>query len=90
MPDCLEPPKGVRRSCRNHELIQAMQDLERWHKGGEEAKAVTPDGYFGAPNPIDPDLRRHFDLTARVTAKALAGERKGSAPRPKNNRIALP
>ncbi len=52
-----------------------MKDLERWRKGGEEAKAVTPDGYFGAPNPIDPDLWRHFDITARTMAKTIAAER---------------
>ncbi|HEY1720631.1 MAG TPA: creatininase family protein [Magnetospirillaceae bacterium] len=52
-----------------------VQDLERWRKGGEEAKAVTPDGYFGAPNPIDPDLWRHYDITARTMAAALIKER---------------
>lgn len=52
-----------------------MKDLERWRKGGEEAKAVTPDGYFGAPNPIDPELWRHFDITARTMAAALIAER---------------
>lgn len=51
------------------------QDLERWRKGGEDAKAVTPDGYFGAPNPIDPDLWRYYDLTARAMASALIEER---------------
>lgn len=49
-------------------------DLIRWRKGGSEAKAVTPDGYFGAPAPIDPELWRHYDLIARVMAKALAAD----------------
>jgi creatinine amidohydrolase len=49
-----------------------MQDLERWRRGGAEAAAVTPDGYFGAPNPIDPELWRHYDLTARAMARAIA------------------
>lgn len=51
-----------------------LQDLERWRRGGAEAAAVTPDGYFGAPNPIDPELWRHFDLIARAMADAVAGK----------------
>jgi creatinine amidohydrolase len=47
-------------------------DLQRWRMGGEEARRLTPDGYFGAPRPIDPDLWRHFDITARIMAKAIA------------------
>ena len=48
-----------------------VEDLQEWRKGGEHARRVTPDGYFGAPNPIDPELWRHFDETARIMAKAL-------------------
>ncbi|MBI3435128.1 MAG: creatininase family protein [Proteobacteria bacterium] len=59
-----------------------MQDLERWRKGGAQAKAVTPDGYFGAPNPIDPDLWRYFDITARTMADALIDERKRARSSP--------
>ena len=40
--------------------------------GGEAARRLTPDGYFGAPNPIDPELWRHFDETARNMAAALS------------------
>ena len=47
------------------------EDLREWRKGGEAARRVTPDGYFGAPNPIDPELWRHFDETARIMADAL-------------------
>jgi creatinine amidohydrolase len=49
-----------------------LADLQQWRAGGEEARRLTPDGYFGAPRPIDPDLWRHFDLTARIMAEAIA------------------
>jgi len=52
------------------------RDLERWRKGGEDARAVTPDGYFGAPQPIDPDLWRHYDYTARAMAAAVVSARR--------------
>ncbi|ADZ71551.1 creatininase family protein [Polymorphum gilvum] len=48
-----------------------LEDLQDWRKGGEDAKRLTPDGYFGAPNPIDPELWRHYDETARVMARAI-------------------
>jgi creatinine amidohydrolase len=48
------------------------RDLEAWRTGGEVARRLTPNGYFGAPNPVDPDLWRHFDETARIMAVALA------------------
>lgn len=48
------------------------EDLPRWRKGGDDARALTPDGYFGDPNPIDPDLWRHFDETARIMAAAIS------------------
>jgi creatinine amidohydrolase len=48
-----------------------LDDLAEWRKGGESARRLTPDGYFGAPNPIDPELWRHFDETARIMADAL-------------------
>lgn len=53
------------------------EDLARWREGGEAARQVTPDGYFGAPNPIDPDLWRHYEYTARAMAAAIAA-RQGS------------
>ncbi|HXT06063.1 MAG TPA: creatininase family protein [Roseiarcus sp.] len=51
-------------------------DLPRWRKGGAEARALTPDGYFGAPNPIDPELWRHFDETAKIMAAAISRDRR--------------
>jgi creatinine amidohydrolase len=48
------------------------QDLPEWRKGGESARRLTPGGYFGAPNPIDPDLWRHYDETAKIMAAAIA------------------
>jgi creatinine amidohydrolase len=48
-----------------------IDDLQSWRAGGEAARKLTPDGYFGAPNPIDPELWRHFDETARIMAAAL-------------------
>jgi creatinine amidohydrolase len=48
-----------------------LQDLQDWRKGGDEARRLTPDGYFGAPNPIDPELWRHYDETAKVMAGAI-------------------
>ena len=47
-------------------------DLAEWRKGGEHARRLTPDGYFGAPRPIDPELWRHYDLIARAMAEAIA------------------
>jgi len=48
-----------------------LQDLQDWRKGGDEARRLTPDGYFGAPNPVDPELWRHYDETAKVMAAAI-------------------
>lgn len=50
-------------------------DLPAWRKGGAHARALTPDGYFGAPNPVDPELWRHFDETAKIMAEALVAGR---------------
>ena len=52
-----------------------LADLQEWRKGGEAAWRLTPDGYFGAPNPVDPDLWRHYDETARLMAAAISAER---------------
>jgi len=49
-----------------------LDDLKEWRRGGEHARRLTPDGYLGAPNPIDPDLWRHYDETARVMAAAIS------------------
>jgi creatinine amidohydrolase len=47
-------------------------DLAAWRTGAEAARRLTPDGYFGAPNPVDPDLWRSFDETARIMAAAIS------------------
>lgn len=49
-----------------------LEDLEAWRQGGDAPRRLTPDGYFGAPNPVDPNLWRHFDETARIMAVAVA------------------
>ncbi|HEV2574791.1 MAG TPA: creatininase family protein [Beijerinckiaceae bacterium] len=49
-----------------------LADLQEWRTGGEAARRLTPGGYFGAPNPVDPDLWRHYDETAKVMAAAIA------------------
>lgn len=49
-----------------------VADLQAWRQGGEAARRLTPHGYFGAPNPVDPELWRHFDETARIMAAAVA------------------
>jgi creatinine amidohydrolase len=48
-----------------------VDDLPEWRKGGEAARRLTPDGYFGAPNPVDPELWRHYDETAKIMARAI-------------------
>jgi creatinine amidohydrolase len=45
--------------------------LAEWRTGGEAARRLTPDGYFGAPNPVDPDLWRFYDETARSMARSV-------------------
>jgi creatinine amidohydrolase len=49
-----------------------LDDLAVWRTGGAAARRLTPDGYFGAPNPVDPDLWRHYDETAKIMAAAIA------------------
>ena len=51
-------------------------DLTEWRKGGEHARRVTPQGFFGAPSPRDPFLWRfHHRMAAAmadlVTASVL-------------------
>lgn len=48
-------------------------DLAEWRKGGAAARRLTPNGYFGDPNPVDPDLWRFYDETAKIMARAIAG-----------------
>ncbi|MET4631536.1 creatinine amidohydrolase [Bradyrhizobium sp. I1.8.5] len=49
-----------------------VDDLAVWRQGGEAARRLTPNGYFGAPNPVDPDLWRFYDETAKIMAEAIA------------------
>jgi creatinine amidohydrolase len=49
-----------------------LDDLQSWREGGNAPRRLTPAGYFGAPNPVDPNLWRHFDETARIMAAAVA------------------
>ncbi|MCP9951446.1 creatininase family protein [Actinomadura madurae] len=48
-----------------------VEDLARWRKGGEHAKAVTPLGYFGDPQPRDPMLWRVYTWMADAMAQAV-------------------
>lgn len=48
-------------------------DLAEWRKGGEHARSVTPQGYFGAPSPRDPLLWRFHQRMAHAMADAVAG-----------------
>jgi len=50
-----------------------LEDLQVWRGGGEAARRLTPGGYFGAPNPVDPDLWRFYDETAKIMADAIVG-----------------
>ncbi|MBT2442919.1 creatininase family protein [Streptomyces sp. ISL-36] len=43
-------------------------DLAEWRKGGEHARRVTPQGFFGAPSPRDPFLWRFHERMARAMA----------------------
>ncbi len=47
------------------------EGLAEWRTGDAAARRLTPDGYFGAPNPVDPELWRFFDETARSMARAI-------------------
>jgi creatinine amidohydrolase len=49
-----------------------MDDLAEWRTGDAAARRLTPDGYFGAPNPVDPELWRFFDEQARLMAAAIS------------------
>ena len=49
-----------------------INDLAEWRTGDAAARRLTPDGYFGAPNPVDPELWRFFDETARLMAAAIS------------------
>jgi creatinine amidohydrolase len=58
-----------------------IDDLKAWRAGGEAARRVTPRAYFGAPNPVDPELWRFFDETARIMADAVGGPRPSTVVR---------
>ena len=56
-----------------------VEDLMVWAKGGDEARKVTPLGYFGDPAGFDPkaaraQLERHTKNSAALIARFLKGE----------------
>ncbi|MFG2140938.1 creatininase family protein [Streptomyces sp. NPDC048650] len=48
-------------------------DLAEWRKGGEHARRVTPQGFFGAPSPRDPFLWRFHQRMAGAMADVVIG-----------------
>lgn len=49
------------------------KDLAEWRRGGEIARSVTPDGYFGSPKPVDPFLWRFYERWADALADTILG-----------------
>lgn len=47
------------------------EDLQAWRKGGEDARRVTPLGYFGDPHPHDPMLWRRYTWLASSMAQTI-------------------
>ncbi|WP_432097009.1 creatininase family protein [Streptomyces sp. bgisy100] len=47
------------------------EDLMEWRKGGEHARRVTPQGFFGAPSPKDPFLWKFHQRMARAMADVV-------------------
>ncbi|MFF3765341.1 creatininase family protein [Streptomyces sp. NPDC001922] len=47
------------------------EDLTEWRKGGEHARRVTPQGFFGAPSPKDPFLWKFHQRMARAMADVV-------------------
>lgn len=58
------------------------EDLTQWRRGGDHAARVTPDGYFGAPRPIDPDLWRIYEYQADAMARAALAALRAPADDP--------
>jgi creatinine amidohydrolase len=63
----------------NHDRLGELEpcagtpaDLARWRRGGEHARQVTPDGYFGDPWPADRATWGHYERTASALADAIA------------------
>lgn len=51
-------------------------DIPTWQHGGETARQMTPQGYFGDPAAYERDLtevRKYFDALPRMYAEAIAG-----------------
>jgi len=49
-----------------------LKDLEVWSKGGNEARRVTPQGYFGDPMSADPERgRRAIEAYGKVAADVI-------------------
>lgn len=57
-------------------------DLAEWRRGGEHAARVTPDGYFGAPRPVDPDLWRAYEYQADAMTRAAVEALRAAADEP--------
>jgi len=49
-----------------------LKDLEAWSKGGNEARRVTPQGYFGDPSSANPETgRREMEAYGKVAAGVI-------------------
>lgn len=49
----------------------SREDLEKWRRGGEHARRVTPQGYFGAPAPAGYDAWRVYERRGRALGEAI-------------------
>jgi creatinine amidohydrolase len=55
-----------------------FKDLEVWRKGGAEARALTPQGYFGDPTGANPERGRdEMETYGRVAAESIEAFLKG-------------
>ena len=49
-----------------------LKELEVWSKGGNEARKVTPQGYFGDPAAADPEKGKgEIETFGKVAAEAI-------------------
>ena len=49
-----------------------LKDLEAWSKGGNEARKITPQGYFGDPASANPETgRREMEAYGKVAAGVI-------------------
>lgn len=47
------------------------EGLTQWRRGGEDARAVTPEGYFGEPRATGFDTWRYYERRAALMAEAV-------------------